>query len=201
MSIRWSDRGAAIVPFGNKIILMRRERGYGKKKNVYYTIPGGGKEIGETIRDTTIREIKEEIGIDIEIVSSFAFFNTARRKQYIFIGKYIKGKFGTGEGEEFVNNDYKANGAYIPELVSFEKLKKITLVPLNIKRMILKNYKQIISVQDKEAVEKIKKKEEEKKQKKKKTREKEIAKRRQKKEKNVNDIKKYGKKSINNVKK
>ena len=33
---RWNDRGAAIIPFGNNIILMRRERGYGKNRWNYY---------------------------------------------------------------------------------------------------------------------------------------------------------------------
>ena len=57
---RWTDRGAAIIAQGDKIILMRRERGFGKNKQIYYTIPGGGREEGEKIEETAIREIKEE---------------------------------------------------------------------------------------------------------------------------------------------
>ena len=144
---QWSDRGAALIPYGDKIILMRRERGYGKRKKIYYTIPGGGKEEAETIRDTTVREIKEELGIDIEIVELFMEFNTSKRKQYIFIGKYKDGVIGTGDGEEFEDNDYKINGGYYPELVSLEQFKKIRLVPLNLKRAIIKNFKNIINTQ------------------------------------------------------
>ena len=34
----------------------------------YYTLPGGGLEQGETLEEGTIREIKEEFGIDVKIV-------------------------------------------------------------------------------------------------------------------------------------
>lgn len=148
---RWSDRGAAIVPYGDKIILMRRERGYGKRKKIYYTIPGGGKEEGETIRDTTVREIKEELGIDIEISELLMEFETSKRKQYVFIGKYLRGVIGTGDGEEFDgSNNYKENGGYYPELVNYNQFKKVRLVPLNLKRKILKNFNKILKVQNKE---------------------------------------------------
>lgn len=150
---KWSDRGAALIPYGDKIILMRRERGYGRHKKIYYTIPGGGKEEGETIRDTTIREIKEELGIDVELVKLFIKFDTSKRKQYIFIAKYIDGIIGSGEGEEFEGNDYKINGGYYPELVNYNQFKKIRLVPLNLKRAIIKNFNNIINVQDKKNLE------------------------------------------------
>ena len=64
---RWTDRGAAIIAQGDKIILMRRERGFGKNKQIYYTIPGGGREEGEKIEETAIREIKEELGVRVRI--------------------------------------------------------------------------------------------------------------------------------------
>lgn len=150
---KWSDRGAALIPYGDKIILMRRERGYGRHKKIYYTIPGGGKEEGETIRDTTIREIKEELGIDVELVDLFTEFETSKRKQYIFIAKYIDGIIGSGEGEEFEGNDYKTNGGYYPELVSYNQFKRIRLVPLNLKRAIIKNFNNIINIQNKKNLE------------------------------------------------
>ena len=141
---RWNDRGAAIIPFGNNIILMRRERGYGKNKQIYYTIPGGGREEGERIDQTTIREMKEELGINISIVELMYKLDTVKRLQYIFLGKYESGKLGTGEGEEFQDVDYNKYGKYIPEVVSLEKLKKIKLVPTNLKKEIIKEYDYII---------------------------------------------------------
>ena len=141
---RWTDRGAAIIAQGDKIILMRRERGFGKNKQIYYTIPGGGREEGEKIEETAIREIKEELGIDIKIKKLMYKLNTYMRMQYIFLGEYVSGILGTGEGEEYEEENYKKYGKYIPQVVSFEKLKKIKLVPETIKKEIIRDYLYII---------------------------------------------------------
>lgn len=52
---------SAIVTDAEGRILLHRRRG-----NQLWSIPGGGMEIGETIRETVIREVKEETGLDIE---------------------------------------------------------------------------------------------------------------------------------------
>ena len=140
---RWTDRGAAIIAQGDKIILMRRERGFGKNKQIYYTIPGGGREEGEKIEETAIREI-EELGIDIKIKKLMYKLNTYMRMQYIFLGEYVSGILGTGEGEEYEEENYKKYGKYIPQVVSFEKLKKIKLVPETLKKEIIRDYLYII---------------------------------------------------------
>ena len=141
---RWTDRGAAIIAQGDKIILMRRERGFGKNKQIYYTIPGGGREEGEKIEETATREIKEELGIDIKIKKLMYKLNTYMRMQYIFLGEYVSGILGTGEGEEYEEENYKKYGKYIPQVVSFEKLKKIKLVPETLKKEIIRDYLYII---------------------------------------------------------
>ena len=141
---RWTDRGAAIIAQGDRIILMRRERGFGKNKQIYYTIPGGGREEGEKIEETAIREIKEELGIDIKIKKLMYKLNTYMRMQYIFLGEYVSGILGTGEGEEYEEENYKKYGKYIPQVVSFEKLKKIKLVPETLKKEIIRDYLYII---------------------------------------------------------
>jgi 8-oxo-dGTP diphosphatase len=56
--------GAVIVQDG-KLVLVRRGVEPDKGK---WSIPGGGVELGETVRDTAVREAKEECGLDIELV-------------------------------------------------------------------------------------------------------------------------------------
>jgi ADP-ribose pyrophosphatase YjhB (NUDIX family) len=46
-----------------RILLARRS------DNDLWTIPGGAMEPGETIAETAAREVKEETGIDVEVVS------------------------------------------------------------------------------------------------------------------------------------
>jgi len=56
--------GAVIVQDG-KLILIKRAVEPGKGK---WSIPGGAVELGEGVRDTAVREAKEECGLDIELV-------------------------------------------------------------------------------------------------------------------------------------
>ena len=34
----------------------------------YWTLPGGGKQAGETLEQAVVREVKEETGLDVEII-------------------------------------------------------------------------------------------------------------------------------------
>ena len=56
--------GAVILGDG-KLVLVKRgvEPALGK-----WSIPGGGVELGEPVRDAAIREAKEECGLDIELI-------------------------------------------------------------------------------------------------------------------------------------
>jgi len=56
--------GTVIVQDG-KLVLVKRGVEPGKGK---WSIPGGAVELGETVRDTAMREAKEECGLDIELV-------------------------------------------------------------------------------------------------------------------------------------
>jgi len=56
--------GAVILQDG-KIILVKRRAEPGKGR---WSIPGGTVHLGEKVREATIREAKEESGLDIEIV-------------------------------------------------------------------------------------------------------------------------------------
>jgi len=56
--------GAVILQEG-KIILVKRRAEPGKDR---WSIPGGTVHLGEKVRDATMREAKEESGLDVEIV-------------------------------------------------------------------------------------------------------------------------------------
>ena len=72
MEKRVSVRG--IIIDGDKVyaIFRRRVNDDGTFKE-YYVIPGGGLEKGETLEETLIRELKEELSIDVDIIGYLGF--------------------------------------------------------------------------------------------------------------------------------
>lgn len=138
-------RVAGIIPMGDGYALMHRV-GVIKRKDYqeYYTFPGGGLEEGETLEDGVIREIKEEFGINVEVVKKLYEMESEKfnQKEYFFLCKYIDGKFGTGEGPEFSNDPkYIDSGKYIPEIISKEKVKEIILLPIEIRDKFVEDIK------------------------------------------------------------
>ena len=57
--------GAVIVDDGKILLLLRRK----PPEEGAWSIPGGSVEFGETIEDAIVREVKEELGIECQIVT------------------------------------------------------------------------------------------------------------------------------------
>lgn len=80
----------AVIRRGNKYLLTRRvdldatEKKYGP---YVWNLPGGGIKFGETPEEALIREMKEEIGAEITIISLLPkiFSETRNRWQGIFL--------------------------------------------------------------------------------------------------------------------
>lgn len=138
-------RVAGIVPLKNGFAFMHRKDVIKRKDfQDYYTFPGGGLEEGETLEEGTIREIKEEFGINVKIVKKLYEMKSERfnQEEYFFLCEYIDGEFGTGDGPEY-NNDpkYIDSGKYIPEIINREDVEKIVLLPTEIKEKFLEDIK------------------------------------------------------------
>ena len=60
---------AVVADSDGRIVLARR------RDNQLWTIPGGAMEPGETIVQTAMREVKEETGIEVEVVSLVGIYS------------------------------------------------------------------------------------------------------------------------------
>ena len=66
----------SVVIKGNKILLVKRVH---EPYAGWWTLPGGIMDLGETIEQTAIREVKEETGIDVKIVSLVGIYSGTKR--------------------------------------------------------------------------------------------------------------------------
>jgi mutator protein MutT len=55
--------GAVIVIEGNVVLIRRRFEPLAGQ----WSLPGGAVELGETLEDTVVREMREEVGLDVEV--------------------------------------------------------------------------------------------------------------------------------------
>lgn len=90
--------GAVLICKG-KILLEKRKGEPGRGK---WSIPGGLVELGERIKETVIREVKEETGLDVEspelidVVDNISVDDDGRVRYHFVIADYfVKLKGGT----------------------------------------------------------------------------------------------------------
>ena len=126
-SLRLSAR---IVLFINgQLAVMKRWRA---ESGSYATLPGGGLEPGETLEETAVREAREELGVDIEVLGRLAVvdFATALATQTYFWCATDATELGTGTGDEFTSAERQASrGTYEPALVDLDQLETIGIRP------------------------------------------------------------------------
>lgn len=132
---------AIILNENSEIVTIKRTKYNNKIIKEYYTLPGGHLEKNESFEEATIREVKEELGINVSILSEFySFYNIdLEQDEKFYICKYNSGKIGTGTGEEWNNNDYVKYGKYEIVYLKIKELEKYNLLPKEVKDLIIKN--------------------------------------------------------------
>ena len=123
------NRGSVIIKENNKIALIKRI----KEETIYYVFPGGGMEEGETPEEGEKREALEELGVTVEIKECLAKLGN-NGTQYFFLAEIIEGKFGTGKGEEFDEDNNR--GSYIPMWIDIDSLSEMDVKPKEVANKI-----------------------------------------------------------------
>ncbi len=92
--------GVSVLVFkDDKILLVRRGR---EPRKGQWSLPGGGVELGETVRDAAVREIREECHIEIEPekildVLDRIFRDAAGHVQYHYVLIALLARYKSGE--------------------------------------------------------------------------------------------------------
>ena len=93
-----------IIFIDDKVVLLKRIRKENNKYLHYYAIPGGGIEENETIEDACIREIKEEVSLDVTINKYLGVEEYETGICYYYKVNYLGGKPILGGEEKERNN-------------------------------------------------------------------------------------------------
>ena len=98
----------AIIIDDNKLLVFFRRKIINEKEIIYYAIPGGHVEDGESCKDTVIRELKEEMNLDIEVIDYLGKLVVDNQEENYYYAKIIGGilKFGGEELERNCEDNY-----------------------------------------------------------------------------------------------
>ncbi|MDP6356737.1 MAG: NUDIX domain-containing protein [Planctomycetota bacterium] len=100
--------GVIIIEAGRVALIERHRNG-----RHYFVVPGGGVETGETSRAAAYREAREELGVEVELVSLAVQLGEGPGTHHYYRGNVIGGTFGAGMGPEMA-------GQYPPESGTFK---------------------------------------------------------------------------------
>jgi 8-oxo-dGTP diphosphatase len=129
-------RAAVILIENDKIALIERHR----SGQHYLVFPGGKIEAGEIPAGAAYREIKEELGLDVEISQMVAEVWYEETPQYYFLGRIIGGQFGTGTGNEMNALPESKKGSHLPIWVAVEEILTRPVLPKLVAEFVLSCY-------------------------------------------------------------
>ena len=127
---------AIIIRDGLLLVFFRRR--FDREENAfleYYSIPGGGVDEGEGVEEACVRELKEEMGVDIVLKTKVAVKLAAHHENHVFFAEIIKGEpqfMSDSEEARFQNkyNQYEVRWVPIDELTSTNLLFYKNLLPI-----------------------------------------------------------------------
>jgi ADP-ribose pyrophosphatase YjhB (NUDIX family) len=129
----------AIIKIDDDFLFIKRTNKPNAMYIEYYAFIGGHVEDGENFEEACIREVYEELGINIKINELFYEMYNEDIDTYekFYIVDYIDGELGTGKGEEFTNQDETKYGKYEIVKIKKEQLKDYFILPEEVKDKLI----------------------------------------------------------------
>lgn len=138
----WKEDGSfklrvcGVVQVGDKILIDNCDNA------PFWGYPGGHVELGESTREAVVREVKEEIGVDAEIIKNLAsiqlFFTREDGKPFHEIGFYYLMKANIEPKDLTIEeNDKEKLRKHQFRWVTKEELKNLDVRPTELNEVIL----------------------------------------------------------------
>ena len=124
MNMNYEYCCGAVVFNNNKVLIIKHILGH-------VSFPKGHVEGNETEKETAIREVREETGIDIEIINDKKYYvqyetdNNSIEKVTYFIGKMIGGKLNPQLNE--INSCYFEDENKVSDLITYNNDREMYL--------------------------------------------------------------------------
>ncbi len=91
-----------------------------KNPPVGLALPGGFVDVGESVEQALVREMKEETGLDVQIARLLGIFSDPKRDPRFHTASAVF--VARAEGEPKAGDDAKEAFVYTPDTIPFEKL-------------------------------------------------------------------------------
>ncbi len=132
-----SYRSAVLLFQDDKIALIERHRA----GIHYFTFPGGHVEEGETPEEAAVREVMEELGLQVILKKLVACLRWEGDPQYYFLAEISGGVFGSGGGEEILQ-PHPEKGTYKPVWLPVAELLAQPVQPREMAELVVRFVKE-----------------------------------------------------------
>lgn len=132
-----------IIEDGEDIIFIKRTKKVSGSNKVFYVLPGGMLDEGETPEQAGIREAKEELSVDIELDGFLMkeYNEEVDKEEFYYFAKIVSGKVKPGDGEEFKNMDINSPyGLFEIVRISKKEIGAYDILPITIKDKLVATY-------------------------------------------------------------
>lgn len=124
-------RSAAILIQNNSLALIERHR----NGMHYFAFPGGGVDGVETPEQAAVREVNEELGMEVKVLRQVAKVWFRDNPQFFFLVEQVGGEFGTGTGKEF--GEYNPiHGTYHPMWMPIAEIAVNNVLPAEVAALV-----------------------------------------------------------------